>query len=327
LGLFYLVDFFILNSFKIKVMNSDLKKITENNTVENKIIDEFIDYLWLEDGLSKNTLNGYRFDLELFSKWLTKSLKKNILDVSQADIQQYLSFKFPSSKARSISRLIATLRRLFRYLLRENKVKTDPTLEILSPKIPKSLPKSLSEEDVELLLNAPNIKTISGLRDKAMLELLYACGLRVSELVNILLTEVSMTDGIIRVTGKGSKTRLVPMGEEAVNWIKKYMSESRNNILNKKTSKYLFITNRGGAMTRQAFWYLIKRYSMIAQIKKPMSPHILRHAFATHLLNHGADLRVVQMLLGHSDISTTQIYTHVARERLKKLHESHHPRG
>jgi integrase/recombinase XerD len=308
-------------------MNSDLKKITENNTVENKIIDEFIDYLWLEDGLSKNTLNGYRFDLELFSKWLTKSLKKNILDVSQADIQQYLSFKFPSSKARSISRLIATLRRLFRYLLRENKVKTDPTLEILSPKIPKSLPKSLSEEDVELLLNAPNIKTISGLRDKAMLELLYACGLRVSELVNILLTEVSMTDGIIRVTGKGSKTRLVPMGEEAVNWIKKYMSESRNNILNKKTSKYLFITNRGGAMTRQAFWYLIKRYSMIAQIKKPMSPHILRHAFATHLLNHGADLRVVQMLLGHSDISTTQIYTHVARERLKKLHESHHPRG
>jgi len=281
----------------------------------------------LEDGLSKNTLNSYRFDLELFIEWLDKSLTKNILDVSQADIQQYLSFKFPTSKARSISRLLATLRRLFRYLLRENKINVDPTLEIHSPKIPKSLPKSLSEEDVELLLNAPDIETTSGLRDKAMLELLYACGLRVSELVSLLLTEVSMTDGVIRVTGKGNKTRLIPMGEEAVDWIKKYVDESRNNILNTKTSKSLFITSRGRAMTRQAFWYLIKRYSIIADIKKPMSPHIIRHAFATHLLNHGADLRVVQMLLGHSDISTTQIYTHIARERLKNLHASHHPRG
>jgi len=295
--------------------------------LKNKIIDEFIDHLWLEDGLSKNTLNSYRFDLELFTEWLDKSSSKNLLGVTQADIQQYLSFKFPTSKSRSISRLLATLRRLFRYLVRENKIKVDPTLEIHSPKIPKSLPKSLSEEDVELLLNAPDIKTISGLRDKAMLELLYACGLRVSELVNILLTELSMTEGVVRVTGKGDKTRLVPMGEEAVDWIKKYIDESRNDILKKKTSKYLFITIRGGAMTRQAFWYLIKRYSIIADIKKPMSPHIMRHAFATHLLNHGADLRVVQMLLGHSDISTTQIYTHVARERLKKLHESHHPRG
>jgi len=295
--------------------------------LQNKIIDEFIDHLWLEDGLSKNTLNSYRFDLELFTEWLDKSSSKNLLGVTQADIQQYLSFKFPTSKSRSISRLLATLRRLFRYLVRENKIKVDPTLEIHSPKIPKSLPKSLSEEDVELLLNAPDIKTISGLRDKAMLELLYACGLRVSELVNILLTELSMTEGVVRVTGKGDKTRLVPMGEEAVDWIKKYIDESRNDILKKKTSKYLFITIRGGAMTRQAFWYLIKRYSIIADIKKPMSPHIMRHAFATHLLNHGADLRVVQMLLGHSDISTTQIYTHVARERLKKLHESHHPRG
>ena len=295
--------------------------------MQNKIIDEFIDHLWLEDGLSKNTLNSYRFDLELFIEWLDKSLTKNILDVSQADIQQYLSFKFPTSKARSISRLLATLRRLFRYLLRENKINVDPTLEIHSPKIPKSLPKSLSEEDVELLLNAPDIETTSGLRDKAMLELLYACGLRVSELVSLLLTEVSMTDGVIRVTGKGNKTRLIPMGEEAVDWIKKYVDESRNNILNTKTSKSLFITSRGRAMTRQAFWYLIKRYSIIADIKKPMSPHIIRHAFATHLLNHGADLRVVQMLLGHSDISTTQIYTHIARERLKNLHASHHPRG
>ena len=316
-----------MNSFRIKEMDNESKKIQKNNHIKNKIIEEFIDHLWLEDGLSKNTLNSYRFDLELFSEWLTKTLKKNILDVSQADIQLYLSFKFPTSKARSISRLLATLRRLFRYLLRENKIKGDPTLEILSPKIPKSLPKSLSEEEVESLLDAPSNKTISGLRDKAMLELLYACGLRVSELVNILLTELSMTEGVIRVTGKGSKTRLVPMGEEAVDWIKKYINESRNGILKKKTSKYLFITIRGSAMTRQAFWYLIKRYSIIAQINKPMSPHILRHAFATHLINHGADLRVVQMLLGHSDISTTQIYTHVARERLKNLHRSHHPRG
>ena len=295
--------------------------------MKNKIIDEFIDHLWLEDGLSKNTLNSYRFDLELFTGWLDKSLKKNILDTSQVDIQQYLSFKFPTSKSRSISRLLAALRRLFRYLLRQKKIKIDPTLEIQSPKIPKSLPKSLSEEDVELLLAAPDVETNPGLRDKAMLELLYACGLRVSELVNILLTELSMTEGVIRVTGKGNKTRLVPMGEEAVDWIKKYIDESRNNILKQRVSKYLFITIRGGAMTRQAFWYLIKRYAIIANIKKSMSPHIMRHAFATHLLNHGADLRVVQMLLGHSDISTTQIYTHVARERLKKLHESHHPRG
>jgi len=308
-------------------MVNNSKEIIRKNILRNKIIDEFINHLWLEDGLSKNTLNSYRFDLELLSEWLTKSLKKNISDVSEGDIQQYLSFKFPSSKSRSISRLLATLRRFFRYLLRENKIKIDPTLQIQSPKIPKSLPKSLSEEDVESLLNAPNVKIISGLRDKAMLELLYACGLRVSELVNILLTELSMTEGIIRITGKGSKTRLVPMGEEAVDWIKKYIDESRENILKQKTSKYLFVTIRGSAMTRQAFWYLIKRYSIIAQIKKPMSPHILRHAFATHLINHGADLRVVQMLLGHSDISTTQIYTHVARERLKKLHQSHHPRG
>jgi len=316
-----------VNSFRIKEMNNDPKKIIKIIPIKDKVIDEFIDHLWLEDGLSKNTLNSYRFDLELFSGWLTKILQTNILDVSQADIQQYLSFKFPTSKSRSISRLLTTLRRLFRYLLRENKVKIDPTLEIMSPKIPKSLPKSLSEEEVDLLLNAPNIKNFSGLRDKAMLELLYACGLRVSELVNILLTELSMTDGIIRITGKGSKTRLVPMGEEAVDWIKKYIDEGRKNILKLKTSKYLFVTIRGSAMTRQAFWYLIKRYSIIAEIKKPMSPHILRHAFATHLINHGADLRVVQMLLGHSDISTTQIYTHVARERLKNIHEHHHPRG
>lgn len=295
--------------------------------MSTKIIDQFIDHLWLEDGLSKNTLNSYRFDLSIFVSWLAETKKIELLDVSELEIQEFLAFKFPTSKSRSISRLLATLRRFFRFLLRENKIKEDPTLKIQTPKIPKSLPKSLSEDEVEGLLEAPDIKTDIGMRDRSMLELLYACGLRVSELVGIQLTEVILGDGVIRVTGKGAKTRLVPMGEEAVDWIKKYLAESRQNILNKQTSKFLFVTNRGGEMTRQAFWYLIKKYALMANIDKPMSPHILRHAFATHLINHGADLRVVQMLLGHSDISTTQIYTHVARERLKKLHQEHHPRG
>jgi len=295
--------------------------------MSTKIIDQFIDHLWLEDGLSKNTLNSYRFDLSIFVSWLAETKKVELLDVSELEIQEFLAFKFPTSKSRSISRLLATLRRFFRFLLRENKIKEDPTLKIQTPKIPKSLPKSLSEDEVEGLLEAPDIKTDVGMRDRSMLEVLYACGLRVSELVGIQLTEVILSDGVIRVTGKGSKTRLVPMGEEAVDWIKKYLAESRQNILNKQISKFLFVTNRGGEMTRQAFWYLIKKYALMANIDKPMSPHILRHAFATHLINHGADLRVVQMLLGHSDISTTQIYTHVARERLKKLHQEHHPRG
>ena len=283
--------------------------------MNTKIIDQFIDHLWLEDGLSKNTLDSYRFDLSIFVNWLSKAKQIEILDVSESEIQEFLAFKFPTSKSRSISRILATLRRFFRFQLRENKIKEDPTLKIQTPKIPKSLPKSLSEDEVEGLLEAPDIKTYVGIRDRSMLELLYACGLRVSELVGIQLTEVILTDGVIRVTGKGSKTRLVPMGEEAVDWIKKYLVEARQNILNKKVSKFLFVTNRGGAMTRQAFWYVIKKYALMANINKPMSPHILRHAFATHLINHGADLRVVQMLLDHSDISTTQIYTHVARER------------
>ena len=295
--------------------------------MHQKIIDDFIDHLWLEDGLSKNTLNSYRFDLIIFDSWLGEQKKITMMDVSELEIQEFLAFKFPSSKSRSISRLLATLRRFFRYQLREKNIQRDPTLKIQTPKIPKSLPKSLSEEEVESLLDAPNLDSSSGLRDRSMLELLYACGLRVTELVDIQLTEVILSDGVIRVTGKGSKTRLVPMGEEAVDWIKKYIAEARDDILRKKTSKFLFVTNRGGAMTRQAFWYVIKKYAVIANINKPMSPHILRHAFATHLINHGADLRVVQMLLGHTDISTTQIYTHVARERLKKIHQEHHPRG
>ena len=301
--------------------------MTEIETnVNSGQLDTFIDHLWLEDGLSKNTLDSYRTDLSQFNTWLVK-IKSHLLEANQADIQQYLAIKFPQSKPRSISRLIASMRRFYRYALRENLIKTDPTLQIESPKLPRSLPKSLNEQDVEDLLNAPDISQPIGLRDRAMLELLYASGLRVSELVTVKVNEVSTQDGVVRVTGKGSKTRLVPMGEEAADWIDQYLKQARPEILQKRLCDALFVTARADAMTRQAFWYLIKRYALVAGITKHMSPHVLRHAFATHLLNHGADLRVVQMLLGHADISTTQIYTHVARERLKQLHSMHHPRG
>ena len=301
--------------------------MTEIETnVNSSQLDTFIDHLWLEDGLSKNTLESYRADLSQFNAWLTKQ-HKELLSANQADIQHYLAVKFPQSKPRSISRLIASMRRFYHYALRESLIKTDPTLQIESPKLPRSLPKSLNEKEVEDLLNAPDIKQPIGLRDRAMLELLYASGLRVSELVGVKVTEVSTQDGVVRVTGKGSKTRLVPMGEEAADWIDQYLKQARPKILDGQMTDALFVTARGNAMTRQAFWYLIKRYVLVAGISKHMSPHVLRHAFATHLLNHGADLRVVQMLLGHADISTTQIYTHVARERLKQLHSMHHPRG
>lgn len=297
------------------------------NPVNLERVDGFIDHLWLEDGLSKNTLTSYRQDLSAFAEWLQKTENRDLHQALQADIQQYLAVRFPHSKPRSISRLIATLRRFYRYALRESQVEVDPTLQIDSPKLPRSLPKSLNEEEVEALLDAPDLGQPLGLRDRAMLELLYACGLRVSELVGLKVTEIGLQEGVIRVTGKGSKTRLVPMGEEALEWIGRYLKEARPDILQKRLSDSLFVTQRGEAMTRQAFWYLIKRYALQAGIRKPISPHVLRHAFATHLLNHGADLRVVQMLLGHADISTTQIYTHVARERLKQLHAVHHPRG
>lgn len=297
------------------------------NQNSQAILDEFIDRIWLEEGLARNTLDSYRQDLTQFALWLEKDTAKDLLQVEQYDIQRYLALKFPTSKPRSISRLIASLRRLYRFALRENKIATDPSLQIESPKLPRSLPKSLSEDEVEALLAAPNLNDSVGLRDRAMLEILYASGLRVSELVGLKVTEVSLTEGVVRVTGKGSKTRLVPMGEVAVDWITRYLKEGRPQILEKRLSDSMFVTQRGSAMTRQAFWYLIKRYALLAGINKVMSPHVLRHAFATHLLNHGADLRVVQMLLGHSDISTTQIYTHVARERLKQLHTQHHPRG
>lgn len=290
-------------------------------------IDLFLDQLWLEDGLAKNTLSSYRNDLQGFALWCVQSASLDLLKVQSMHIQQYLAYRFPNAKARSMNRLIATLRRFYRYYLRTQTISQDPTLQIEAPKIPKQLPKSMSEAQVDDLLNAPDINTDLGMRDRAMLELLYASGLRVSELVGVKVFEVSTTDGVVRVTGKGSKTRLVPMGQEAADWIDRYSKFHRGKILGKRLSDALFVTNRGEAMTRHAFWHIIKRYALLAGIAQNISPHVLRHAFATHLLNHGADLRVVQMLLGHSDISTTQIYTHVARERLKQLHNVHHPRG
>ncbi len=291
------------------------------------LLDEFIDRLWLEDGLSRNTLESYRRDLAQFAEWLEKSSEKSLLKAERADIERYLAARFPQVKPRSISRLVASLRRLYRHALREAKIEVDPTLQIGSPKLPRSLPKSMGEEEVVALLNAPDANQMLGLRDRAMLETLYATGLRVSELVNLKVSEVSLDMGVVRVMGKGSKERLVPLGEEALDWIRRYLAKSRPSIMESRLSASLFVTQRGAAMTRQGFWYLIRRHARLAGITRVMSPHVLRHAFATHLLNHGADLRVVQMLLGHADISTTQIYTHVARERLKQLHAIHHPRG
>ncbi len=290
-------------------------------------LDEFIDRLWLEEGLSRNTLESYRRDLAQFAGWLEKEGSASLVQAERSDIERYLAVRFPQVKPRSISRLMASLRRYYRFCVRENCIAADPTLQLSSPKLPRSLPKSLSEEDVEQLLDAPDLAQLIGLRDRAMLETLYATGLRVSELVNLKVSEIGLQEGVVRVTGKGNKTRLVPLGEEALDWIRRYLGQARPLILDRRPCDSLFVTQRGDAMTRQAFWYLIKRYAKLAGITKPMSPHVLRHAFATHLLNHGADLRVVQMLLGHADISTTQIYTHVARERLKQLHAMHHPRG
>lgn len=289
-------------------------------------VDSFIDQLWLEDGLSANTLTSYRNDLKHFAAWC--GLQKCALwEVQSRHVQAYLAHRFPMVKVRSINRLIATLRRFYRYGLAAHLIKQDPTLHIEAPKMPKSLPKTLSEAQVDDLLQAPSAHTALGMRDRAMLELLYASGLRVSELVNLQIREVSTQDGVVRVTGKGSKTRLVPMGQEAAEWIDRYLSSARPEILKGGVSDAVFVTTRGGPMTRHAFWHLIQRYALQAGIAQHISPHVLRHAFATHLLNHGADLRVVQMLLGHADISTTQIYTHVARERLQQLHKVHHPRG
>jgi integrase/recombinase XerD len=292
------------------------------------LIDEFCDALWLEDGLARNTLEAYRSDLSHFAAWLEARHGKKLIEGDVADIQAYLGHLFrKKTRASSAARLLSSLKRFYRYCLRQGRIKADPTLRIDTPKLPRGLPKSLTEEDVENLLAAPRADKVLGLRDKAMLETLYASGLRVSELVTLKVGQVSQDMGVVRVVGKGSKERLVPLGEEAIAWIRQYLKEARPDLLGGRAADDLFVTARGSAMTRQMFWHLLRRYAAQAGLKRSISPHTLRHAFATHLLNHGADLRVVQLLLGHSDISTTQIYTHVARERLKQLHAKHHPRG
>ena len=291
-------------------------------------LDRFCDALWLEDGLAPLSLESYRRDLSQLFTWLAEQgLAPDQAGAHQ--IQAFLAHRSLDQKvvARSLARQLTTIKRYHRWLLREGRRSDDPTLTVDPPRLPKPLPKSLSEGEVEALLAAPDVESPLGLRDRAMLETLYAAGLRVSELVNLPSAAVSLSDGIARIFGKGSKERLVPLGEEAQDWIKRYVLEARPVLLKGRGSAALFVTERGGAMTRQMFWYLIKRHAHTAGIAKALSPHTLRHAFATHLINHGADLRTVQSLLGHADISTTQIYTYVARERLKTLHQKHHPRG
>jgi integrase/recombinase XerD len=295
---------------------------------EPALIDLFCDRLWLEDGLSDLTLAAYRRDMRGFARWLATQRHQTLEGALQMDVEAYLAHRFAQKiKPRSAARYLSTLKRFYRWLTRENKIAVDPTLNLDSPKLPRPLPKSLSEADVGRLLVERDLHTPLGLRDKAMLETLYATGLRVSELVGLRFLGLNLDAGVVRVTGKGGKERLVPLGEEAILWLGRYLKEARPELLNRQTSDAVFVTRRGKGMTRQTFWYLLKRRAQAAGLTQSLSPHTLRHAFATHLLNHGADLRVVQMLLGHSDISTTQIYTHVARERLKKLHASHHPRG
>jgi integrase/recombinase XerD len=290
-------------------------------------IDEFCDTLWLEDGLAKNTLEAYRRDMALFAHWLWTERSKVLYAAQADDLNAYFAARHRDSKATSANRRLTVLKRFYRLALRQNRIGADPCLKMKTAKQAPRFPKTLSEAQVEALLAAPDVNTPLGLRDRTMLELMYASGLRVSELVLLKSIELGMNEGVLRVTGKGNKTRLVPFGEEARAWIVRYLKDARGPILNGQVDDALFVTARGGAMTRQMFWTLIKKYALKADITAPLSPHTLRHAFATHLLNHGADLRVVQLLLGHADISTTQIYTHVARERLKKLHAQHHPRG
>jgi tyrosine recombinase XerD len=289
-------------------------------------IDRFIDALWIEEGLSPNTLAAYRRDLTLYAQWLAESAGKALDQTGEPDLLAYAVAR-ASTKATSANRRLAVFRRYFRWALRERLVSADPTLRLSTARQPMRVPGTLSEAQVEALLAAPDVDTPLGLRDRTMLELMYASGLRVSELVTLKTVHVGLDEGVLRVMGKGSKERLVPFGEEAHAWLRRYLAQARGEILGPRTAEALFVTHRGEGMTRQMFWTLIKKYARAAGITTPLSPHTLRHAFATHLLNHGADLRVVQLLLGHADISTTQIYTHVARERLKDLHARHHPRG
>ena len=295
---------------------------------DEQLIEQFMDALWMEHGLSKHTLSAYQTDLKGLAKWAASGHGGGLLSLNKIHLQSYLAHRITQGiKARSTARMLSTLRRFYQYQVRENRLTEDPSALLESPKLGVPLPKTMSEREVEALLEAPDLNDPLGLRDRAMLELLYATGLRVSELVNLEITDISLAQGVLRVTGKGDKERMVPMGEEAALWIRNYVKNARGDILGQHVSNSLFVTRRGSAMTRQMFWVIIKRHAKTAGIRESLSPHVLRHAFATHLLNHGADLRVVQMLLGHSDLSTTQIYTHIAKERLKELHAQHHPRG
>ncbi|MET3716944.1 site-specific tyrosine recombinase XerD [Pseudomonas sp. PvP001] len=295
--------------------------------LDHPLIDQFLDALWLEKGLSENSRDAYRSDLALFNGWLQE--RGIALEAAGREVLlDHLAWRVEQGyKARSTARLLSGARGFYRYLLREKLIGSDPTLQIDMPQLGKPLPKSLSEADVEALLKAPDLSEPIGQRDRAMLEVLYACGLRVTELISLTLDQVNLRQGVLRVVGKGNKERLVPMGEEAVVWVERYLHDGRQELLGGRPSDVVFPSQRGEQMTRQTFWHRIKHQAQVAGIAKSLSPHTLRHAFATHLLNHGADLRVVQMLLGHSDLSTTQIYTHVARARLQDLHAKHHPRG
>ena len=291
----------------------------------DELIELFQDALWVENGLSENTLSAYATDLRIFASWLQN---KSLLEVEEGDISRFLANRYNQGvSSRSAARMLSSLRRFYVYLVRENQVAVDPTVLIESPHIGRPLPDSLSEHDVERLLAAPEITNPLGHRDRVMLEMLYATGLRVSELVGLKIDQLNFRQGAVRIIGKGNKERLVPIGEEALSWLEEYMVSSRKSLLSERQCDFMFVTNRASGMTRQAFWHIIKRCAKKAGIHKQLSPHTLRHAFATHLLNHGADLRVVQLLLGHTDLSTTQIYTHIARERLNELHSKFHPRG
>lgn len=292
------------------------------------LIDGFIDALWLEKGLSENTLSAYRRDLHQLSVWIDGK-GRDLLQIKRQDLTQYLSDRLSDGLgARSAARMLSSLRSFYRYQLREHRIQVDPTMRIESPHLGRPLPDTLSESDVEKLLAAPDVTTPLGLRDRTMLELLYASGLRVSELVSLTIADMNLRAGVVRVMGKGSKERLVPMGEEALAWIHRYLNEARSDLLKGNlAASVVFPSQQGRVMTRQTFWHRIKIHARNAGIRMKLSPHTVRHAFATHLINHGADLRVVQLLLGHSDLSTTQIYTHVARQRLRELHQQHHPRG
>jgi integrase/recombinase XerD len=291
------------------------------------LIDRFLDAIWMERGLSENTLGAYRADLMALNHRLTgKSV--DLIRATRADVMDYIAWRVEGgAKPRSTARQLSSFRRFFRYLLREGLITDDPTANIAMPKIGRALPQSLTEEEVEALLAAPTVTEPLGHRDRAMLEVLYATGVRVSELINLKMTQINLNQGVLRIVGKGDRERLIPLGDEAQDWLREFIDGARTEILLERQTDYLFPTRRGDRMTRQAFWHIIKRYAKKAGVVKKLSPHTVRHAFATHLLNNGADLRVVQLLLGHSDVSTTQIYTHVARERMKELHSRHHPRG